>query len=111
MNKNEATKLRQRIENGNFIANNGRVLQLLNVLTGDFKKLTELQYVLSDMEEHEIVKSVDYLYECGYIKLRDTETDKPTTLADTSFKYLSAKLTADGIRVLVGKKADDCIDL
>lgn len=107
----EAEKLKQEIENGNFFVNNGRVLQLLNLLTGGFKKLTELKFVLSDLDEFEIVKSIDYLYESGYIKLRNIETGKQTSLADTSFKYLAAKLTADGIRVLVGKKADDCIKL
>lgn len=107
----EAEKLKLEIENGNFFLNNGRVLHLLNLLTGDFKKLTELKFVLSDLEEFEIVRSTDYLYESGYIKLRNTETGKSTTLADTPFKYLSAKLTADGIRILVGKKSDDCIKL
>lgn len=107
----ESEKIKRDIENGNFFANNGRVLQLLNVISGDYKKLTEIQYVLSDMEEYEIVKSIDYLYESGYIKLRNVETGKPAALADASFKYLAAKLTADGIRVLVGKKTDVCIDL
>lgn len=107
----ETEKIKRDIENGNFFVNNGRVLQLLNVISGDYKKLTEIKFVLSDMEEYEIVKSVDYLYEGGYIKLRNVETGKPAALADTSFKYLSAKLTADGIRVLVGKKTDVCIEL
>lgn len=107
----DAEKLKLKIENGNFFANNGRILQMLNILTGDFKKLTELKYVLPDMEEHEIVKSIDYLYECGYIKLRNINSGKHTTLADAPFKLLSAKLTADGVRVLVGKKTDDCVKL
>lgn len=107
----ESEKLKRDIENGNFFANNGRILQLLNVISGDFKKLTEIKFVLSDMGEDEIVKSIDYLYESGYLKLRNVETSRATTLADTPFKYLSAKLTADGVRVLVGKKTDDCIDI
>lgn len=107
----ETEKLKQEIENGNFFVNNGRILQMLNVLSGGFKKLTELKFVLSDIEEYEIVRSIDYLYESGYIKLRNTDTGKPTCLADTPFKYLSAKLTADGTRILVGKKTDDCIKL
>lgn len=107
----ETKKLKQEIENGNFFINNGRILQMLNVLSGGFKKLTELKFVLSDVEEYEIVRSIDYLYESGYIKLRNTDTGKPTSLADTSFKYLSAKLTADGTRILVGKKTDDCVKL
>lgn len=107
----EAENLRQKIENGNFIKNNGRILQMLNVMTGEFKKLTDLGYVLYDVEEHEIVRSVDYLYESGYIKLRDSETGKPSELSGASFKSLSAKLTADGVRILVGRKTDECVEL
>lgn len=107
----EAEKMKQQIENGNFFVNNGRILQLLDVLTGDFKKLTELKFVLSDMEEYEIVRSIDYLHESRYIRLINSETKAPASFADTPFKYLSAKLTADGVRILVGKKTDDCISL
>ena len=45
----ESEKLKRDIENGNFFVNNGRILQLLNVISGDFKKLTEIKFVLSDM--------------------------------------------------------------
>ena len=65
----------------------------------------------ADKLKQEIVRSIDYLYESGYVKLRNTDNGKPTTLADAPFKYLSAKLTAEGVRVLVGKKTDDCITL
>jgi len=40
MNGSEAEKIRQKIENGNFFASNGRILQTLNILAGDFKKPT-----------------------------------------------------------------------
>ena len=36
----EADKLKQEIENGNFFVNNGRILQMLNILAVDVKKLT-----------------------------------------------------------------------
>ncbi len=68
-------------------------------------------FVLPDIEEYEIVRSIDYLYEGGFIKLRNIETGRSAALADTPFKYLSAKLTAEGVRVLVGKKTDECINL
>lgn len=107
----DAEQIRQKIENGNFIENNGRILQMLSVMSGEFKKLTELKYVLSDMEEYEIVKSIDYLYESGYIKLRNFETKQAAALPDTPFKLLAAKLTNMGVQVLMGKRTDACIDL
>ena len=67
MNGSEAEKIRQKIENGNFFASNGRILQTLNILAGDFKKLTDLKYVLPDIDESEMLRSIDYLYEGGYI--------------------------------------------
>ncbi len=112
MNGSEAEKIRQKIENGNFFASNGRILQTLNILAGDFKKLTDLKYVLPDIDESEMLRSIDYLYEGGYIKLRNTESRKAVALSDVkSYKELSAKLTADGVRILVGAKADECIEL
>ena len=107
----EAEQIKQKIENGNFIENNGRILRMLDIMSGEFKKLTELKYVLSDMEEHEITKSIDYLYESGYIKLRNIDTKQPAALADTSFKLLAAKLTNTGIQVLVNAKKDAWISL
>lgn len=107
----EAEQIRQKIENGNFIENNGRILKMLNVMSGGYKKLTELKYVLVDVEEYEIVKSVDYLYESGYIKLRNTETKQAAEPSDTSFRLLAAKLTNTGVQVLVGKRDDACISL
>ncbi|MCM1227494.1 MAG: hypothetical protein NC320_08755 [Clostridium sp.] len=107
----EAEKIKQEIENGNFIENNGRIMRMLDIMSGEFKKLTELKYVLSDLEEYEIVKSIDYLYESGYIKVRTADTKRSTTPADTPFNLLAVKLTNLGIQVLVGKKEDVCISL
>ncbi len=107
----EAEQIRQKIENGNFIENNGRILRMLNIMSGEFKKLTEIKYVLSDLEEYEIFKSIDYLYEGGYIRVRNIDTKRPTAPADTPFKFLEVKLTNLGIQVLVGKREDACISL
>lgn len=107
----EAEQIKQKIENGNFIENNGRIMRMLDIMSGEFKKLTDLKYVLPDLKEYEIAKSIDYLYESGYIKLRNIDTKQSAALADTSFKLLAAKLTNTGIQVLVDKKKDACISL
>lgn len=107
----EEIMIRQKIENGSFCKNNGRILQMLNVLAGGFKRISEIKYVLSDIEECDIARSIDYLFEGGYIRLRNTETKRNTDLADTQLKYLEVKLTDKGVQILVGKKEDVCIEL
>lgn len=107
----EAEKIRQRIENGSFCKNNGRILQMLNVLAGGFKKISEIKYVLSDIEDCDIARSIDYLFEGGYVRLRDIDTKRAVMLADTQLKYLEVKLTDKGVQILVGKKEDVCIEL
>ena len=33
----EAEQIKQKIENGNFIENNGRIMRMLNIMSGEFK--------------------------------------------------------------------------
>lgn len=54
---------------------------------------------------------VNYLTEAEYIRLRVIGTDRQSTLADSDFSDMEAKLTAKGIRLINGVEADPCIDL
>ncbi len=54
---------------------------------------------------------INYLTEAEYIRLRVIGTDRQSTLADSDFSELEAKLTAKGIRLVNGAEADPCIDL
>lgn len=102
--------LRKRIEASNFIQNNGGVLRAINILRCKFNKLKDIEYAL-DIEHDEIVDSVNYLHESGYIKLRHTVSKQDTCLADSDFEDIEAKLSADGIKLIAGKKTDDCIEI
>ena len=102
--------LRKRIEASNFIENNGTVIRTINHLHCVYNKLKTIKSVLN-MELDEIVDSVNYLYEEGYIHLRHIDSKEAASLADTNFSDLEAKLTAKGIRFIAGKIKDDCIDL
>lgn len=70
-----------------------------------------IKYDLADMEHGEIVDSVNYLAECGYIKLRHVVSQLPAALSDTRWEEIEAKLTADGIRLLAGCKQDACVEV
>lgn len=98
----ERDELKKRIRAGNFVDNTGRVLRTINILRHAYNKLTAIQYAHPDIEEDELLDAVNYLFEAGYIHLRDCETraNVETGLADVDYRKLEAKLTAKGIQLL-----------
>lgn len=104
-------KQMQLIRAGNFKENNGSVMRTINMLRTQYHKLKSVEYALPNISKSEITDSVNYLYEAGYIHLRDIMTKEPTTLADSDFDDLEAKLTAKGISYLAGGINDPCIRL
>lgn len=110
MDKNE---IAARIRAGNFVVNNGKVLRTINILREKYNKLTGIRYALPDLDDSEILDSINYLHEEGYIHLRQIETKAPavTGLADYGYKELEAKLTGKGIKLLAGGIDDPVIDI
>ena len=100
-----------KIKAGRFIKNNGRVLRTINILRYKYVKLTDTQYALDDVPENELLDSINYLTESGYIQLRDTVSRSVGTLADYDVEQLEAKLTDKGIRLLSGKLKDELVDV
>ncbi|MDE5583227.1 MAG: type VI secretion protein [Ruminococcus sp.] len=103
--------LNKRISAGNFVENNGSVLRTVNLLKTKYNKLKSIQYALNHIEKNEIENSVNYLFEAGYLNLRHTENKQPTSLADTDFCLIEAKLTAKGIQLLAGVISDECVEI
>lgn len=104
-------KQMQLIRAGNFKENNGSVMRTINMLRTQYHGLKSVEYALPNITKGEISDSVNYLYEAGYIHLRDIVTKELTTLADSDFDDLEAKLTAKGISLLAGSINDPCIKL
>ena len=104
-------KQMQLIRAGNFKENNGSVMRTINMLRTQYHRLKSVEYALPNITKGEISESVNYLYEAGYIHLRDIVTKELTTLADSDFDDLEAKLTAKGISLLAGGINDPCIKL
>lgn len=102
-------KQMQLIKAGNFKENNGSVMRTINMLRHKYHKLKSVKYALPDISEGEVLDSVNYLHEAGYIHLRNVITKQPSTLADCDFDDLEAKLTAKGISLLAGGVTDSCI--
>lgn len=104
-------KQMQLIRAGNFKENNGSVMRTINMLRTQYHRLKSVEYALPNITKGEISDSVNYLYEAGYIHLRNIVTKELTTLADSDFDDLEAKLTAKGISLLAGGINDPCIKL
>lgn len=102
-------KQMQLIKAGNFKENNGSVMRTINMLRHKYHKLKSVKYALPDISEGEVLDSVNYLHEAGYIHMRNVITKQPSTLADCDFDDLEAKLTAKGISLLAGGVTDSCI--
>lgn len=100
-----------KIKAGRFVKNNGRVLRTINILRYKYAKLTDTQYALDDMPENEMLDSINYLTESGYIQLRDISSKTPATLADYEAEQLEAKLTDKGIKLLSGRLKDELVDI
>ncbi|MEF2919858.1 MAG: type VI secretion protein, partial [Acutalibacteraceae bacterium] len=96
---------------GRCIKNNGRVLRTINLLSYRFVRLTDTQYALDDIPEDELLDSINYLTEAGYIKSRDIKSRSAGTLADYSIEQLEAKLTDKGLKLLSGKLKDEMVDV
>ena len=103
--------LNKRISAGNFVENNGSVLRAINILKTKYNRLKDIRYALSHVEKTDIENSVNYLFEAGYLHLRTIEGHTETSLADTDFDDIEAKLTAKGIQLLAGVIKDECVEV
>ncbi|MGE5494601.1 MAG: type VI secretion protein [Burkholderiales bacterium] len=99
---NDRDEIKKKIRAGNFVENNGRVIRVINVLRHKYNKLSSIKYALPELQEDELLDSINYMFEAGYIHLRDIETKAgvPTELADADYRQLEAKLTDKGIQLL-----------
>ena len=95
--------LNKRISAGNFVENNGSVLRAVN-------RLKDIKYALN-IDKNDIENSINYLYEAGYLHLRTVDGHMPSSLADSDFDDMEAKLTARGIQLLAGVIEDDCVEV
>lgn len=102
--------LNRRISAGNFVENNGSVLRTVNILKTKFNRLKDIRYALH-IEKTDIENSINYLYEAGYLHLRNTENKQPSSLADADFDEFEGKLTAKGIQLLAGVIQDECVEV
>lgn len=107
-----AEKFKEQARKNAFRSNNGAVIRAVNLIRTDYVQLdTVLAALTPKIGKPEKMDSINYLTEAEYIRLRVIGTERQSTLADSDFSDLEAKLTAKGIRLVNGVEADPCIDL
>lgn len=96
---------------GRFKQNNAKVLLTINILRHQFESLSDVRYALDKIDESEFLDSINFLSEEGFIKLRTIDGRQDTTIADTDYEQLEAKVTSLGIRLLAGELTDAQIEV
>lgn len=101
----------KRMRQGQFVANNGRVLRIINLLRHKYERLQDVKYAIPDVPEDRFLDSINFLDAAGYIKLRHVTTREELHLEDADdYTDLEAKVTATGIRLLGGEIHDRMVD-
>ena len=108
MDKNE---IQRKVEIGNFVANNGRILRTINLLGDKYKRLTDIGYVLGDLEQDDIIKSIAYLRDAGYLILRRISDKRDVETSEAAFTDLECRLSPKGTQLLCGVITDGCVDV
>ena len=101
-----------RMHRAAFVRNNGRVMRTMVLLERNFKKLSEIIYALNvSVQEDECVKSLNYLYESGYIRLRRIKTRENADISDYDIDELEAKITQKGTLLMEGVITDELVEV
>lgn len=111
MERDNAQDYMQRVKAKRFVKNNGLVLRTINILRIGYQKLEDVFFALSDVEEHDFLDSVNYLFLSEYIMLRDIKNHEPKDIADVPYERLEAKLSTKGIKLLEGKIEDNSVEV
>ena len=107
----EQEDYRQRVKAKRFIKNNGLVLRTINILRVGYEKLEDVLFALSDVDEHEFLDSVNYLFLSEYILLRNIRSKNAADIADVPYEQLEAKLSPKGIKLLEGSIEDNSVEV
>ncbi len=86
------------------------MLRAVNILKTKFNRLKDIRYAIN-IDKSDIENSINYLHEAGYLHLRTIDGHIASSLADSNFEDMEAKLTARGIQLLAGVIEDECVEV
>ncbi len=103
-------ELQKKIRAGAFVENNGKIFRLINMGRERYTKLKDVVFAVGDsIEIGEIRKSISFLEEEKYIKLRTIGFHAEASISDHDLEDLEAKLTGKGVRLSAGHLQDSLI--
>lgn len=90
---------KQRIEAGAFAENNGAVMRVINIMSGEWKRVSTIQRALSELTPDEFHESLSFLQKAGFVALRSITDRQPVECCDADYNVVAVSLTAQGIRL------------
>ncbi len=110
MNRDEMMK---QIRADAFPRNNGSVLTCINLLNRHgFSPLEKVRLGVENwgIEKADFLDSIHFLKQSGYIETRTIDGKVPgVDLADYDYQEIEVRASAQGIRLMQGSIADECV--
>lgn len=98
-NLDEKQQLRQRVEAGSFAGNNGAMIRVINILGGDWIRLSAVQAALPELDVAEWLESLSYLQKEGYIDIRYISANASIEASRADVRKCEVGLTSKGMRL------------
>lgn len=103
----DKSEMERKMRGAEFVDNNGHVMAAINLLHEKYVRLSSVCAALeSRISKSDICKSVNFLEEEGYIKIRTVADKQPASISDCDIDVLEAKLSGKGIRLMRGSIRD-----
>jgi hypothetical protein len=95
----ELQRIKQKVEASSFAGNNGAMIRVINILEGDWIRLSAVQAALSELDAAEWMESLSYLQKEGYIAIRYIHYDQSVDASKADPKKCEVSLTSRGMRL------------
>jgi len=103
-------KMMDEISVNDFTKLNGTIMRTVGTFSHPWFKGSNLKIALNK-DDVEIYQSLDYLQQCGFIKVRVIDTKEEVEVYDFDLEEIEVRPSADGIKLLNFKKKDELIEI
>lgn len=98
-------RLKRQIEAADFAENNGAMIRVINILDGEWVRLSTMRNALVELDNSDFEESLVYLQKSEYVEIRSIIPGQPTDVYKADKKTCEVSLTAKGMRLA------RCIDI
>lgn len=93
-----------------FRENNGKIMRIVNILNPRESTVGNICELLHGEPQEDIQRSLNYLIEAGYIRIKGANGEAFTGELEDSMKSHRISLTAAGMDILMGIKENPSVD-